>query len=494
MNIKKTSLLIIYYATYLISIQLYAHDFEEIKTSQTFLYYRPVYFNIAAKHSLWSQMFYEKSQSCKGVFQFLPIYQESRDNLHLAKYFLINCKEKIIIAGDNSIYQNSRDVRAEWFNLPNDFASYLSLNPCQKQTAFIFNFNQDLKNWTNIEYFRNFWLDLSIPVTQVKNNINPIASIINNSGTNQELILALQNVPINAKFTPQNLENTEIAQIKLTLGTRWFTQNNFFLAMYGSLIAPGSDHPGPRYLFNSIVGPNGHWGMATGLRLELPLFSCPENYIDTYCFNNNQNIGFKTWLFLDIENQNFFRAKRCRVFDLKHKQWSRYLKFKRQNQENSITGTQILTLDSWVNPHNMVDITTGIMFRFNQIEAQIGYSLWARQQETIRLVRPACLETGFAFEQFGIAGPIPGTSASNSTIKNLALIDPEFTFLKEEDIDLCSGSYPGGSSNKIYLFMGLNTLVNNNFIFSGIGSFYEWAHTNNAITNWGVWAKFGTSF
>lgn len=491
-NIKKIKLLTIINILInilLLNLNFNLLSFEEIKTSKSFLYYRPAYFNLPARHSLWSQMFYEKQYTCKGVFQFVPIYQKSAPikNQHLARYFLLNCKPEIIIAGDNSPNSQNRDVRAEWFYLDNKFDSLFSLDPQQKQLAFIFNFNQDLKNWTNIEYFRDFWLDLNIPVLTVKNNIEPLGRILNDSGTISELFNALQNIPISSKITSSSLENTKIAEIKLTLGTRWYYQNNFFLAVWGSLIAPGAKWESPKYLFNSVIGTNGHWGMATGIRAEFPLFYCLENYF----------ADLKPWIFLDIENQYFFINKQCRTFDLKHKQWSRYLQYRKPNQIDTITGTKILTLDTWVNPHNMVDLTTGIMVRFSEIEFQVGYSLWARQRETLSIVRPECTETGYAFEHFGIAGAAPKSSAKKSTIKEQAAEDQKFKFIHRRDINLCSAAFPGGSSNRIYSFIGFNKFDYNNcdssFAFGALGGFYEWAHTNSAFTNWGLWIKFGLS-
>lgn len=465
-----------------------AHD-ERIHTAHSFLFYRPVYYNINARSSIWSHLLQQEDNNCSLGAQAYFIYQRSQHTSNIARYFLLNCKDHILFAGDQSPQKKYRDVRAEWFNLPSDFSGYLSLSPYQKQYAFVFNYSQDLFQVSPWEILQPCWLELSIPIQHVENSLNPNQFFPEGN----EIINAFEQPGIcSAKLYTNTQQLTDIAEIKLTLGYRWLVLDGFLLSTYSSVIIPTGGKHNPEYLFSPYTGPDGFFGVGTGVRLEMPLFDTPlldnpQIYSDSLC-------DIKTYFFFDIENQYFLASDRIRTFDLRNKPWSKYLQYRRPYEQETISGTKILTLHTWVEPHNMIDLTTGFLASWGHFHTEWGYSLWARQKETLYLIRPACQTQSFKFACYGIAGSEHGTSASTSTICARGPNDPVFALIRASEIDLCSAAYSGGSAHRVHGFVGYRSHTALREYFGGVGLFYEFYEVNSALNNAGLWIKLGSNF
>src|ERR1700722_15351951 len=84
--------------------------------SRSFTVFRPVYDLIEVYHHLIDPMQYNPDNA--GTPQALFVYQHTRDHdlaqSKFARYFLINGKNQLLVAGDSSDLACKRDVRAEW--------------------------------------------------------------------------------------------------------------------------------------------------------------------------------------------------------------------------------------------------------------------------------------------------------------------------------------------------------------------------------------------
>jgi hypothetical protein len=469
------------------------------RTGRSFLFTRPVYYNLDATENLLQNIIHCKLGPNQAVVQVTGIYQESLHKRNLAGYFLINCKDHLVIKGDKTFDPCARDIRAEWLNLPHDFDGILSINPKQRQAAVIFEYHQNITPWIDWELFRCSWVAITLPVVYIENDMCLSQEIINH-GTpcdNQpsDIISAFnQQDWLFGKIAPHKQHKAGVAEIRLWFGTTLPTYDDFLLTLYSCLIIPTAHKQKPTYIFNPFVGVNGHFGIATGIRFELPLY--------------NECSPIKPRFYVHAEHIIFEPSSQARILDLKdssgvtgfgddipvcNRQWSRYLLLRQPGQTMVTPGVNILTQCVRVRPYSTLDLLTGLKLRYKGFYVEAGYSLWARSREKIKLELPKCETREFSFEHFGIAGSEPGTSASRSTICAQASCDPEFEFIKKTDISLASGAYPGGSSNRFHGLIGYIAEPSALF-FCGLGGFYEFPHTNTTLSNWGIWAQMGSSF
>lgn len=462
-------------------------------TSQTFMFPRPIYHNLAEFNGPWLYLTTQRPLEHGGTFQVIPSFQESPQhscNSRVAGYFSMFCKQRLLVAGDLTLERDARDVRAEWLRLPSDFVGTMCLNPKQTQEGLVFAYQQDLDYFTDNEFFRYLYMNVQVPVVWVKNRLG-LAECIQQQGTPiqgqpNSIVQALVQSDLQfAKMYQGSRSDQGIAEVRFDIGTRLINNRNYLLQTYSSLIIPTFRKNCPIFIFNPVVGINGHWGIGAGLNLQVPI-------TDSYdCLD--------LIAFLDIENRYYISNDQYRTFDLKtrrfcyKKEWSRYLQLRRPNVQETIFAANVLTLYSKVHPWNMVNLATGLRLFVNAFHFELGYQLWVHPDERVRIKSPKCCGDGFCFQEFGIAGAELG-SAQRSTIRFQAEEDPEFVYLRLDDIDLCSASAQGNATNMAYgsvAFIGNGTVV---APMACLGIFYENAVNNANFSNWGVWGKLGLAF
>lgn len=461
-------------------------------TSQTFMFPRPVYHNLAEFNGPWLYLTTQERNEYGGTFQVIPSFQESpmhSCNSRVAGYFSMFCKQRLLVAGDATGARDSRDVRAEWLRLPSDFIGTLCFNPKQIQEGLVFAYQQDLDYFCDIDLLRFLYVNIQLPVVWVKNSLG-LGETIEQPGTPvgrepRTITQALVQSDLDfAKMYQGSRQDQGIAEVRFDVGTRLIYERNFLLLTYSSLIIPTFRKNCPTFIFNPVVGINGHWGIGAGMNLQIPL--------------TNECDCLDVIAFLDVENRYYTSNDQYRTFDLKtrrfchKKEWSRYLQLRKPNHEETIFAANVLTLYSKVKPWNMINLATGLRVFAGPMHIELGYQLWVHPDERVCIKPPKCCGNGYCFEEFGIASAGLG-SAQRSTIAEQALEDDEFVFLKLEDLDLCSASAQGNATNMAY---GSISFVGDSAVapMLSLGIFYENALTNANFSNWGIWGKLGCAF
>ena len=460
------------------------------KTSQSFMFTRPVFRNIAAQTStFWHDAVYDKPGCLLSSIQVLPIYQQSITSQETAQYFLLNHKDTVVIKGDSAVQNsNERDIRAEWVGLPSNFVGTLSLTPKQRQFGFWMEFNQDIKKFLCNEYFKSIWIGFAIPFQYVENNLQPEQFLP--TGTSQTFPHTIlqafnQSTQRYGKISDKKLIRKSISQVCLKLGTTFMNRDGFQLGMYSCALFPTFGHQNPEFMFNPMLGHNRHFGFGSGVNVQLPLNDDIDCKLISFIFN--------------IENLYFFGNNQRRTLDILFKPWSRYLLLNKNDGTTNIPGVNILTRKVRAKPYNFVDLDAGFRVQIGCIEGEVGYNLWGHGDEKLQLKKPFP-------EKFGIAGDgtlVPGTNigatASKSTINNLASNDeasgnPTFVPIKEFDLDLRSGATRGTVVHRAHVAIGFVHSGCKLAWFFGIGGFGEIPQSNAALKNWGIWAKAGGTF
>src|SRR5581483_6080375 len=160
-------------------------DEHRTYSSRSFMFTKPAYYDIVQEQALWHDVVYNKKGSVLGGLQFIPFYQRSMSLNNSKKYFLINKKTELLVAGDNNIAALPvRDVRAEWLGINNgEFQGNLTINPRQEQFGFVLEYSQDLKKWLDVMFIRDMYISVIAPFCSVSNNLHLRQFNVANQGT-----------------------------------------------------------------------------------------------------------------------------------------------------------------------------------------------------------------------------------------------------------------------------------------------------------------------
>ncbi len=450
---------------------------EDEKTSQSFIFPRPVYHNLMAQLSTgWVDLIYEKDHCFLGSIEAVGIYQQSSSMDKLKRYFLINEREALVIKGDLAPQPTLRDVRAEWVGLPSNFVGTLQINPKQQQGSLWFEYNQDVKKFINNKFLDSLWVAISMPVQFVENDLGLTQTNVQNPGPNNFDIIAAFNQGLwhFGKLNPKKKHRAGVAEINVKLGATFMARDGFQIGYYSSIFVPLTGGQNPEFLFDPFLGNNRHFGFSAGVHFQLPLND------DTDC----KLIAF----FFDIENLYLIRSGQRRTLDLMDKPWSRFLLFNNINGDSNIPGVNVLTRKVTVRPFNMADLSTGLRFNLGAFDLEIAYNLWVHPSEKL------VLEDREFPEIFGIAGTLPFTTASKSTISFQAPNDFVFIPITQFDLDLLSGCARSAVVHRPSIAAGAIIDRDCYTIIFGFGAFIEFPQQNTALNNAGVWGKIGASF
>jgi hypothetical protein len=451
------------------------------RTSQTFMFTRPLYQNISVTNGIWDDITVGKRGDNCFAAQFNAVYQHSiKDWCPAKKYFLLNCKPVVTVIGDNAPLAGypkkivNRDIRAEWLNLDDTFEGKLTISPEQRQAGGIIELNTDLYPLIDWDFFKSWWVGISIPIFNVRNKLNT-------TGSSPEVLAALKRNDLEfARLIECEDSKTGIGEIAFKLGGTFLNHDGFLLSYFTGLGIPGERSPQPTRLFPATLGNHGHATLFAGIAFRLPLLEYSEA-----C-----NLRF----FFDIENRYYIDNHQCRTFDLKNKQWSRYMPVRLEGIEQTIPAANVLTQRVEVKPHSFTDLSTGLEFSSYGWYFAGGYNLWTHATEQLKFSDLKCDKIQRSFTRYGLAGITNTTSASESTIAVQAANDTDFVTINETDIDLNSGAGRGATVNRIHGVFSYYDECAEGGMFGTLGAFYEFPSGNTALKNWGVWAKIGTEF
>lgn len=483
----------------LVSSSLLRAEPQEV-FARSFMLTRPASYNIAMNQQLWHNFVYHKSGPVYGAFQLIPFYQASRDRAKVARYFLPNRKNELLVAGDttSSNLIRSRDIRAEWLGLATNFSGKFSICPEQTQIGFTVMYNQDMRNFFDIEFMKNWSFGVEIPVIMVENNLNlcqfDLQTTTTETGVQPDIISALNQTDWKyGKWSSKAQSLMRPANIKFTLGRSLMHRDFFQLATDLSLSIPIADHQDAEYLFSPVVGLDRHVGLGGAVYMQLLLNCNPEKFAWTF--------------YLNLEGTFFVRNKQHRTYDLKDKPFSRYMQYTRRNSAPGVTipGINVLTLPSLVRPYGVADFSFGWRINTAPFEFEIGYDLYGFGGEDVKL--RADFDSPFnracgGENEIGIAGAgtidFKGTAiqatASESTIDCRATDDSSFVAIQENDIDLCTAAAGSVLNHKFHAAIGIEHLGETMGGFGGFGFYFEFPQKNSNLANWGAWFKVGATF
>ncbi|HLC06790.1 MAG TPA: hypothetical protein VJJ26_01250 [Candidatus Babeliales bacterium] len=464
--------------------------------AHSFMYTKPGYYDIVMEQALWHDIEFNKKGHVRGGFQAIPFFQNSMSLDKNARYFLMNGKTELLVAGDQQTADlETRDIRAEWVNLPSTFRGFLSVNPKQQQKGCLFEYHQDLKTWFDVRFLRDMYIQIQLPVSVVKNNIHLTQTNVINQGTDfpQNIIQAF-NQPSWCFSRIDNCQKKKVgvAELTIKLGTSYISEEFLQLDYYTVLAIPTGNKQNGETMFEPVNGNNHHLGIGGGLNIQVPF--------------NRDTTNFAFCGFIDLESVILIRNKQFRTYDLFDKPWSRFLLMNVIGAQPNTNqpGVNYMTQRITAKPFNIVDFALGWRFHTPTMEAEIGYGIWGHGNERTNLKQPAPAHifglngtTPVITDQpipFGIAGSAPGKTASRSTIAFKAPDDLEFVPITTCDLDPQSGESYGGFAQRAFGSIGWINKGETSDSILGIGWSVDVPFHNSLLQLWKVWIKLAATF
>lgn len=464
------------------------------------MFYRPAGAAIAFREEIWHALRYRVQD--KPVFAAAAFAERSMHFDKIARYFLINQKCNLLIAGDETPtnIRLARDIRAEWIGLPDNFSGRFTISPTQRQAGFFLAYHQPLCAVCDIEFLRHSWLNFELPIAYVENNLHPKQfDIVNPSPTAPHDILEAFNQPswCFGKIAGKR-HRVSPADLRVEFGKTYMAENYFEIAYYSVLLVPMSARQDPEFLFSPVVGYNGHWGLGGGAKFQIPL--------------NWNTCTVAHAIFMYLESIYLFHNKQKRTFDLKGKPWSRYMQYNFANglPGQNIPGVNLLTFDAISAPYGVVDFCLGYRLIRGIAEIEVGYSIWGHGNEKVKFKKPYMFPRFSELSQtitynfgFGIAGvgARDDGGATSSNTSTIAVLNPEsdgniFIPIDKYDIANCSAEAAGVLLQRLHCAFAIapkSSCQGAEGSFSA-GIYAELPHRNSAIPMWGGWVAIGMHF
>ena len=366
-------------------------------------------------------------------------YSRSFDEKGLARGLIgIDCLDNcecptIKISGSRVADRGEKDWLADYFGLPTDFKSTVTLNPTIKTYLVDFAGYWGLDSWRKGLYFR-----VHAPVVHTRWNLNYCEEVeargvasydpgyfgtvsITRDRLNDDFFsyITACNVPdlgrtrdLNGvndsgqviRFEPlacskwvgacDRVSKTALAEITLAFGYNFWQCDNYHAGFNLRAALPTGTRPDCKLFFEPIVGNGHHWEIGAG-------------FTGHYTFWRGCNDDSSLGVYLDANFTHLFKDRQCRVFDLKNRCNSRYMLAIKLGQpvENLFAGTPPIIPD---NPPSaqfqhaftpvanitktFVDVSVAIqtdvtlMFNYSKCNwgVDFGYNFWGRSCEKLR--------------------------------------------------------------------------------------------------------------
>ena len=291
------------------------------------------------------------------------------------------------------------------------------------------------------------------------------------------------------KICSGTLTTTQLADLQFILGYDYLLSNDYHLGVKLILKIPSGNTPQARYLFEPIVGNEGHFEFGAGLTAHYVVFTR----------NNDDRL---VWYGEADVTHLFSSRKQKRLFDLKKNGcFSRYLLLKTFNKgrvQSLERGPNIFAQQVRTNFGVQVDMTGLWSYETNCWNYQLGYNFWARSHEN--LSKLCCIIPPNTYGIKGTQLMTNNMTASCSTIdKNKGTQgDDDGTnprFVSCDDLDVCSALVPSATSYSVVGYLGYTDTNESSQPYFGIGAQIEFsAHDNAVLDQWHIWLKGGCSW
>ncbi len=299
-----------------------------------------------------------------------------------------------------------------------------------------------------------------------------------------------------------------VADLKFVFGYNAICTQDKHLGINFRITAPVGTRPKGEFVFEPIVGNGRHWAVGAGLECHTELWhhACADRSINVW---------------IDSTIYHLCKAKHTRTFDIQENGiGSRYLLFKQFDAAGNFTNTfvpgpNVTTLPAHVKIKVMGEFVLLLNFKWAPVTFDIGYNLWGRSKEHIKISGNIPTNTygllgGTPIDNFlanGTLDPNMPANRTNSAIRINGENSSPFgdggpggtpampLFITTAHLDATSAQAPSAISNTFFAHLGYIFESCRGAPFIGLGGLVEFSdHNNHALNQWGIWVKGGFAF
>lgn len=493
-----------------ISLFITSQIFADTKTNKTFFMPRSSGTNLAMQMTSWYTFLnQDKPDTFGSNFQSTLFFQDSNNGSDLGKYFMFDKKNSLKIGTSSD-----SDIHPYNFNLDTNYDGKISFDPEQFVWGLNVDFHQDLS-----KFVKGFYYSVSMPIVSVENDpgfkediteqgdnwFNTVKKVLNGGRLSSDWSQKFEYSKIEGKKKENGL-----ADFDTKLGYKIFDQKRVKLDINVALTFPTGNKSKGTYFWEPIVGNGRHWGLGAGFNTDLVLWK-------------NDDYSKQLSLIVCANYRYLFENRQIRTLELKNKNWGRFIRMRQQDPDNpnsvlgnTIPGINVMTRRVKVEVGSQLDLLANLHFKYNKWNFELGYNLWARDSEDIKLN-----ESWTAPGVYGLASgedmaynnaiavkantpsaadaspfdrlvypQTAGTGVSSeTTIKEFGAGDGKF--ITENDVDL--NGHPSALSHKILGGISYDFELKDKPWFVGIAASYEFAPDNTELEQWAIWAKIGVT-
>lgn len=499
----------------LASCQLFAAP-----TGKSFYSMRPI-----TSYPLFRPQLGHDKRSNHFMISATPLYHASANGNNFHRYFMPGGKDELLVAGAR-LGDVGQDLSAAWFNIAgdvpglaaddhelyiNNFKSRFTFKPSFRMYGASLHAQQSVR-------VGDLMLELSaqLPVLEAQANTrveevilggaaksfsdidafviqNPGLDVIITEKITQLHSLSLTQALSNRAFMPKGrLAPTRtvargLGDLVLTAGADVVTRGSYTARVTARLTAPTADKPTAEYLFQPLLGNNGHWGIGVEWGNSLH-FTPAESTVLTV----HQKISY----------DYFLPAHELRTFDLIGRPWSRYVQVTNDGSpyaggftplKTAGPATGAFTLKASVTPREQLALSHACTGSLGRMSITAGHEWYYKRAEDLKLkgslgegrfialseFNNASTPQAYAFgtnpnatvasHPYGWGGAAPAAPAGYQALANNLVIT-------DKDLDLRSAQQPQYTAHT--LFVQAQAHFDETSMLS-IGGQYEFAVSKN---------------
>ena len=347
---------------------------------------------------------------------------------------IVSCNNTFKISGSRTSDRTRYDWLADYFGLPPDYKSCVTIEPRISQALINFDYFVGFDQWVPGLYLRahaplvySRWnLDLCETLITTGSQVYDPgyfnAQGITRTHMSENFLSFISGIdaPNASGITFDNLSHAKmnckserlikLSEIQIALGWNVLHCPSYHLGWNIRASIPTGNTPTGEYLFESIIGNGHHWEIGGGLSTHIMVWQNPDT-------KEQANI------FFDGNITHLFRTRQCRSFDLCNNGFnSRYMLAQKmtpeiehslrgiienqpiipnaQYKERITTVANLTTIPVWVGSSVQADLALLISYKKDKNSWGLGYNFWARNCETIEF----CAKTPFDISQWALKG------------------------------------------------------------------------------------------
>lgn len=397
------------------------------------------------------------------------------------------------------------------------FQGKLSICPVHSFWGIGFVYHRQLSE----QHDRGFWLELAMPIMGIKNNMHLCESVEEpetpsetpdksffydgNGSAAQCMTTALRSNYLQyGKIDAREYTKTKwgVADLEVQFGYLYKRTLNYHISSYFGVLLPTGNTPNAEYLFEKIIGYNGHTGFFMGTRGGIAIWQ------------HNQN---KLSIEIETSQTVFFDNTQLRAIDPYGKPWGRYIWVypTSDTKSNMAPGINYLTKPLYVTHGSLRNLNLAGTYNTPHFQGELGYHCYIRGEESVQLAKqwqegPAFASLWYSDNEFIGAGA-RRVSRSGATINEYLTIHNDFkefsstaaldsadndTYvpIKRCDLNLSSAESPAVVMHTFYGSVGYSWYDCKVPTFINFAGSYNFGYGTAVLNHLKLWLKLGASF